>query len=236
MYHRVVSEAPKNSHHGIWVTAQSFEQNLFSLKQRGYSPITFDQYQLFLNGEFTLPKKPIILTFDDGYEDNYIYAFPLLKKFGFPTVIFLVADETRRTNFWDADEPQVRLMTNEQIREMSAAGIEFGSHTVTHPNLSQCSPEQTRLELTESKQMIEQLTGKKIISLAYPYGAVNEIIKPIAAETGYKFGIATNSGPFKFYEDLFEIRRIQIFPWTDRFGFWKKTQPWYLRYKQKKSN
>jgi peptidoglycan/xylan/chitin deacetylase (PgdA/CDA1 family)/glycosyltransferase involved in cell wall biosynthesis len=235
MYHRVVSETPEYSRHGIWVTARSFEQNLFSLKQRGCTPITFEQLRLFLSGEFTLPRKPVILTFDDGYEDNYTYAFPLLKKYGFSAVIFLVSDETRRINFWDADEPQVPLVNNEQILEMSEAGIEFGSHTVTHPNLSQCSPEQIRSELIESKQMIEQLTGKKIVSLAYPFGAVNETIKSIAAETGYHFGIATNSGPCKFYEDLFEIRRTQIFPWTDRFGFWKKTQQWYVRYKQRKS-
>jgi peptidoglycan/xylan/chitin deacetylase (PgdA/CDA1 family)/glycosyltransferase involved in cell wall biosynthesis len=234
MYHRVVPEAPTNSHHGVWVTAQSFEQNLISLKQRCYSSITFEQYQLFLNRKFTLPKKPVILTFDDGYEDNYTCAFPLLKKFGFSAVIFLVADAIRRTNFWDIDEPQVALMNNKQIREMSVAGTEFGSHTVMHPNLSQCSPEQIRKELVESKQVIEQLTGREIISIAYPYGAVNETIKSIAVETGYKFGIATNSGPLKFYEDLFEIRRIQIFPLTDRLGFWKKTQRWYLRYKQRK--
>jgi hypothetical protein len=83
MYHRVVPEAPTNSHHGIWGTAQSFEQNLDSLKRRGYSSITFEQYQLFLFNEFTLPKKPVIPTFDDGYKDNYTCAFPLLKKFGF---------------------------------------------------------------------------------------------------------------------------------------------------------
>ncbi|MGD1043827.1 MAG: polysaccharide deacetylase family protein [Bacteroidota bacterium] len=236
MYHRIVPEALENSHHGIWVTALSFEQNLISLKQRGISPITFEQYQLFLNGEFTLPKRPVILTFDDGYEDNYTHAFPLLKKYEFSAVIFLVTDKTRRTNFWDANEPQEPLMNNEQIREISLAGIEFGSHTVTHPNLSQCSPEQIRTELVESKQIIEHLTGKEIISLAYPYGAVNELIKSITAEIGYKYGIATNSGPRKFYEDLFEIRRTQIFPWTDRFGFWKKTQQWYLHYKQRKSN
>jgi peptidoglycan/xylan/chitin deacetylase (PgdA/CDA1 family) len=158
-----------------------------------------------------------------------------LKKFGFSAVIFLVADPTRQTNFWDIDEPQVRLVNTKQIREMSAAGIEFGSHTVTHPNLTQCSLEQIRKEFVASKQVIEQLTGKEIISLAYPYGAVNETIKSIAAETGYTFGIATNSGPLKFHEDFFEIRRTQVFPWTDTYGFWKKTQQWYLRYKQRKS-
>jgi len=235
MYHRIVSEAQKYSHHGIWVTAQSFEQNLISLRQRGYSSITFKQYQLFLNREFTLPNRPVILTFDDGYEDNYTLAFPLLRKYGFSAVIFLVANATRRTNFWDIDEPKVQLLNEKQICEMSTAGIEFGSHTVTHPNLSQCSPEQIRKELVESKQVIERMTGREIISIAYPYGAVNGTIKSIAAETGYKFGIATNSGPLKFYEDLFEIHRAQIFPWTDRLGFWKKTQQWYLRYKQKKS-
>lgn len=236
MYHRVVKKTPKDSRHGIWVTAQSFEQNLTSLKQRGYSPITFQQYQLFLTGEFKLPKKPVILTFDDGYEDNYTNAFPLLKKYGFSAVIFLVTDTMRRINFWDSDELLVPLMNDEQIREISTTGIEFGSHTVTHPNLSKCSQERIRKELSESKQMIEQVIGKDIFSIAYPYGAVNETIKSIAVETGYKFGIASDSGPLKFYEDLFEIHRIQIFPWTDRLGFWKKTQQWYLRYKQRKSN
>jgi peptidoglycan/xylan/chitin deacetylase (PgdA/CDA1 family) len=234
MYHRVLAEPLKDSRHGIWVTAQSFEQNLFSLQQRGYSPITFEQIQLFLNGTFSLPKNPVILTFDDGYQDNYTTAFPLLKKYGFSAVIFLVADKLRRTNFWDADEPPAPLMKDDEILEMSKAGIEFGSHTVTHPNLTQSSPEQIRSELTESKQILELLLRKKIVSLAYPYGAVHEIAKSLASDSGYSFGIATNSGPLTFSEDFFEIRRTQIFPWTDRFGFWKKTQSWYGRYKQKK--
>jgi len=236
MYHRIVLEAPQDSHHGIWVTAHSFEQNLESLQYRGYSAITFKQYQLFLKGEFILPKKPVIITFDDGYEDNYTIAFPILKKYGFSAVIFLVAETKRRTNFWDTDEPQVPLLINEHIREMSGAGIEFGSHTVTHPNLSQCLPKQIRKELVESKTLLEQRTGKEVISLAYPYGAVNEQIKALTAEAGYSFGIATDSGPLKIYEDYLEIRRTQVFPWTDRFGFWKKTQQQYVRYKQMKSH
>jgi len=235
MYHRVVPEAPGQSQHGIWITVPLFAQHLGSLKRRGYSSITFEQYHLFLSGKFTLPPKPIILTFDDGYEDNYTCAFPLLKKHGFSAVIFLVTDAVHRTNFWDGDEPQVPLMNNEQIDEMSRAGFEFGSHTVTHPDLAHCSPEKMRNELVVSKQMVEQLIGKEIVSVAYPYGSVNDTIRAAAAEAGYKFGIATNSGPAKFTEDFFEIRRAQIFPWTGSYGFWKKTQPWYERYKQRKA-
>jgi peptidoglycan/xylan/chitin deacetylase (PgdA/CDA1 family) len=77
--------------------------------------------------------------------------------------------------------------------------------------------------------------GKEIVSVAYPYGSVNDTIKAAAAEVGYMFGIATNSGPAKFSKDFFEIRRTQIFPWTGSYGFWKKTQPWYVRYKQRKT-
>ena len=235
MYHRVIPEAPVGSHHGIWVTAPSFEQQLRSLKRRGYSTITFEQYQLFLNGEFTLPRKPIILSFDDGYEDNYTCAFPLLEKHGFSAAVFLVTDSARRTNFWDEEEPQVPLMNKMQINEMSRAGIEFGSHTVTHPDLAHCSPEKMRNEFVDSKQTIEQWTGKAIISCAYPYGSVNKSIKATAAEAGYTFGIATNSGPVEFFKDFYEVRRTQIFPWTGSFGFWKKTQPWYGKYKQRKT-
>jgi peptidoglycan/xylan/chitin deacetylase (PgdA/CDA1 family)/glycosyltransferase involved in cell wall biosynthesis len=234
MYHRVVFQAPANSHHGIWVTTHSFEQHLVSLKRRGYSTITFEQYRRSLYGECTLPKKPIMLTFDDGYVDNYTLAYPLLRKYGFTAVIYLVAETARQTNFWDSDEPQVPRLNQKQIREMAEAGMEFGSHTVTHPDLTTCSPEQVRKELLDSKRLIEQQAGKEIISLAYPYGAVNETVKSLAVETGYTFGLAVDSGPVKFHEDFFEIRRTTVFPWTTAFGFWKKTQPWYVRYKRSK--
>jgi hypothetical protein len=70
--------------------------------------------------------------------------------------------------------------------------------------------------------LIEQLTGKEIISIAYPYGAVNEKIKSSAAKTGYKLGIATSSGPLKFYEDFFKFHRTQVFFWTNKYGFGKR--------------
>ncbi len=234
MFHRVVPGPSMDSKHGLWITTSEFERRLISLRRRGYSPLTFEQYRDFLIGKTMLPAKPMILTFDDGYRDNFTHAFPLLKKFAFPAVIFLVTDRQRRTNFWDADEPQEPLMCDAEIREMSAAGIEFGSHTVSHADLTCCSEEELRCELSDSKKTLEELLGKKITSLAYPYGRVNETVKTAAAEAGYSFGIAADSGPLVFYDDFFEIRRSQIFPWTSAFGFWKKTQPWYLRYKHKK--
>ncbi len=233
MFHRVVPEPPLHSKYGLWITTSDFERQLFSLRRRRYSPITLEHYRDFLIGKTMLPAKPVILTFDDGYRDNFTHAFPLLKKFAFPAVVFLVTGR-RRTNFWDADEPQELLMCDAEIREMSAAGIEFGSHTVSHADLTCSSAEELRCELMDSKKTLEDLLGKSIISLAYPYGKVNKAVKTAADEAGYSFGVAADSGPLIFYDDFFEIRRSQVFPWTGSFGFWKKTQPWYLRYKQKK--
>ena len=123
MYHRVVPFKPPMSRHGIWVLADQFERQILSLKNRGFSPITFEHYHRFLKGEINLPNRPIILTFDDGYQDNYIYAFPILQKYGYPAVIYSVTNWKNRSNFWDADEPQVQLMTKSQITEMARSGI-----------------------------------------------------------------------------------------------------------------
>ena len=230
MYHRVLEAAPQGPSHGIWVTARQFANQLRSLKRRGYHPITFRHYARFMNGEQTLPPRPIILTFDDGYEDNFTVAFPLLRQFGFSAVIFAVTDE-RRTNFWDSSEPPARLLSSEQLRELSRHGIEIGSHTSSHSNLTISSPESVQKEVKESKSSLEQLLGNEVISFAYPYGALNEAAKQMVENAGYTFGVAADTGSFTFYSDLMGIRRSQVFPWTDSLGFWKKTQPLYYRYK-----
>ncbi|MGB2866875.1 MAG: polysaccharide deacetylase family protein [Bacteroidota bacterium] len=232
MYHRVVQQPPEGSRHGLWVTAGQFEAQMESLKRRGFTPLTFQDYEQALSGGVRIPRRPIILTFDDGYEDNYAMAFPILKRFQFTAVIYMVMDRLRRNNFWDADEPRVPLMSNRHIREMADSGFEFGSHTMTHPNLTSVGSRQVRKELAESKRMLERTTGRNVVSFAYPYGAVNAEAKRAVEEAGYEFAVAADSGPMVFSEDFFEIRRTQVFPWTDAFGFWKKTQAWYGRYKQ----
>lgn len=230
MYHRVLEKSPEQSTHGIWVTAEAFASQLQSLKKRGFNTITFNDYAAFIRGTKSLPKRPIILTFDDGYEDNYTAAFPLLQQYGFRAVIFAVTDQ-RRTNFWDPNEPPASLMKPSQLRELTEYGNEIGSHTVSHANLTAVTPEQCKRELADSRKSLEHMLGMKIISFAYPYGAFDQTAKKVAEETGYKFAVAADSGPFTFYDDFMEIRRTQVFPWTNSFGFWKKIQPWYYRYK-----
>jgi peptidoglycan/xylan/chitin deacetylase (PgdA/CDA1 family)/glycosyltransferase involved in cell wall biosynthesis len=231
MYHRVLESPSADSSHGIWVSAKQFASHLASLQQRGFQTITFHDYAQFLQGAGTLPRKPIILTFDDGYEDNYRTAFPLLQKFSFSAVIYVVTDLERRTNFWDQNEPPAQLMSASQMKELHRSGIEIGSHTVTHPRLPIATPENARREISNSKDALEQLLGSSVLSFAYPYGELSQPVKDLVGEAGYKFAVAADSGPLSFYQDFLEIRRTQVFPWTDQVGFWKKTLPIYNRYK-----
>jgi peptidoglycan/xylan/chitin deacetylase (PgdA/CDA1 family) len=231
MYHRVADKPILNSSHGIWVTAEQFAYQLDSLRGRGFETITFCDYFRFMKGEAPLPRRPIILTFDDGYEDNYTIALPLLQKYDCRAVIFAVSDTHRRTNFWDTGEPESALLTPQQILELHRSGNEIGSHTITHPRLPQLPAEEIRRELRESKHSLEQILGTEIISFAYPYGALDPTIKPLVEEAGYRFAVAADTGPFAFYDDFFEIRRTQVFPWTSKIGFWKKSLPLYYRYK-----
>jgi len=231
MYHRVIKDPPSASSCGTWVTAKLFEEQLKSIRRQGLSPITFKDYAALMRGDCALPARPIILTFDDGYEDNYTIAFPMLQKYGFGAVLFVVTSEKERTNCWDPEQPRAHLLSAAQMREMARSGIEFGSHTISHSDLTALPVEKVEQELATSKDTLEQMLCTEVSSFAYPYGRLNEDVKQAVSHANYMFAVAADRGPLTFYEDLLEIRRTQVFPWTSQFGFWKKTQPWYWQYK-----
>ena len=213
MYHRVVRSRAEAGKHKIWVLEKNFRKQLEYLKSKGFETVTFKDIDKNPNMDFSNPRK-IILTFDDGYEDNYTLAFPLLKKYGFRAVIFLVTK--LHQNEWGIVEGElaVSLLNAGQIQEMDNWGIEFGGHTQTHKVLNIIKNEDARVEISECKNDVEQITGKPAISFAYPFGGINNQIKKLVRESGYKFGISTNTGPLDFFEDPMQIRRIEVGPKT----------------------
>lgn len=234
MYHKVV-DAPLNSKHRIFVTKETFAEHLSALKERGFTPLTFREYELFRTGKAPwekFPERPVIITLDDAYLDNYTNAFPLLKKHGFSAVIFALGDEGMAHNEWDArqGEERVPLMSRAQMREMSSAGIEFGAHSMTHSHLTKLPEELVRKELVESKQKLEDALGVPVISFAYPYGDYNERIKELTMEAGYAFGVATDTGGLHLEEDPFAIFRASIFPEDGAAQIRKKASSWYRKY------
>jgi peptidoglycan/xylan/chitin deacetylase (PgdA/CDA1 family) len=219
---RVVRDKSEAGRHGIFVTVEQFEKHMKFLAKRGFKTITFKDLE---SVDRTNPnEKYVILTFDDGYEDNYTLAFPILKKYGFKAVIFLVSD--LEYNIWDSNfgEPKVKLLNSEQCLEMLDYGIEFGSHERYHRDLTKLGVYDVEDEVFNSKLTLEERLGVKIISFCYPYGKVNDLVKEIVKKAGYKYGVATDSGPVILHEDFYHIRRILIFPNTTTYRFSRKVR------------
>ncbi|MFN3134542.1 MAG: polysaccharide deacetylase family protein [Candidatus Kryptonium sp.] len=228
MYHRVVKDKKESGKEGIYVTQSKFEWQMKYLFKKGYKTITFNEYKGYED-------KTVILTFDDGYEDNYTIAFPILRKYNFKAVIFLVPG--LKENLWDKDktlEPRLKLLSEEQILEMSRYGFEFGSHSLTHPCLTKIGKEEAVEEIFKSKEKLERLLRRKVISFAYPYGKLNEEVKSIVIQAGYKYAVAGDCAHPFIDDDLLCIRRIQVFPNTGKLSFKRKIRGDYFWYKLKK--
>jgi len=223
LYHRIVNENSKIGKHKIYVWEKNFRQQMKFLKENGYHTITFNEI------EKVSSEKQIILTFDDGYEDNYTILFPILKEFGFTAVIYLVTKHKRNKWAIKEGEPELKMMTKEMIKEMSDYGIVFGGHTRYHVDLKNTSKEKLADEIAGCKNDVEEITGKPALSFAYPFGAHNEETLQAVRDAGYKYGITTIFGPTNWKEDLMRIRRIEIRPKDGLSKFKFKASGYYFQ-------
>jgi len=164
---------------GLFVAPSEFQKQMAYLKGNGYTTITFRD----LDHISQIPK-PIIVTFDDGYKDNYTYAYPILKKYNMKATIFIIVNSLGKTRSLNIDE----------IREMKGT-IDFQSHTMTHAHLGKLRKSRVEYEVAESKRQLEKLTGENIFVIAYPYGSYNsQTIETV--KKYYKYGLTVRSGFF----------------------------------------
>ncbi len=210
LYHRI---CPDDEWHPseFLVTATVFREQMRFLARGNYCTPRLSE-MLTWNGRAPhTGKTPVVLTFDDGYSDTFEIAFPILKEFGFTAAVFPVLDLRRRFSWWVA-EAAVReaLMTPENMRTMEAAGIEFGSHTMSHPRLPLSSDAELMEELTRSREVLASIVARPLPVLAYPYGEVNPRVKRAVQQSGYSAALAVNSGPLGIHADPFEIRRVCV--------------------------
>ena len=225
-YHKVIKDQSDAGKNGIYVTCKQFEGHLNYLKKNNYKSVTIEQaLELKYKNEWG---RYAVITFDDGYEDNYLNAFPLLKKYGFNAEIFLVAGLTN--NEWDKNggEPDSPMLKKEQIIEMHNYGVKFGSHTLKHADLTKCDDNKKEEEIAGSKKSLEEKLGIEINSIAYPYGNYDDKVLELAIKAGYKYGLATDRAPLSLHEHLFKMRRIAIFPNTTNFHFRRKVNGNYI--------
>lgn len=231
MYHKV-TKAPLESKHRIFVTEDSFRNHMRFLKENGFKPMTFHMYKTFQNFPERMPKKPIFITFDDGYRNNLELALPILKEFGFAATVFAMGNDSLLQNQWDVEKGEApeQLMTTSELLQLQNNGIEIGAHSLTHRDLTTLSAEEARTEIVRSKELLQQRLGTEVCSFAYPYGSYNEQIKQLVREAGFDFAVATDSGALHLEQDPYAIFRVSMFPEDTEYKLWKKTSSWYRRY------
>ena len=181
-----------------------FEAQMAYLADEGYTTITIDEMMDSIENGTPLPEKPVIITFDDGYADNYEYAYPILKKYGFKATIFLIYDFTNTYPGY---------LTWAQINEMKASGlIRFESHTMTHANLAELtSIDELHHEIADSHDLLSEKLGYDMQYIAYPGGRVNEEIEEITRAAGYRGGFTVHYGLSTPAEGRYQMDRIPIF-------------------------
>lgn len=236
MYHKI-PDAPIATKHQIYVTKDQFARHLAYFRKRGLTPITFADYLQFARAERPLtefPARPIILTFDDGYLDNFTNLLPLMQQYGYRGVIYLLGDDEVRYNRWDVDtdstEPRSEIMSLEQKRAFVAAGWEIGAHTMSHPRLSTLPLPEAAAEIARSKATLETALNTEIVSFAYPYGDLNADLKEAVRAAGFALGVATDTGGMAIEADRMQVFRVNMFPNESGSSLFKKTSPWYRRY------
>ena len=236
MYHKI-PDAPLATKHQIYVTKDKFAQHLAYFQQRQLTPITFADYLAFARGERPLadfPARPIVLTFDDGYLDNYTNLLPLMQRYGYRGVLYLLGDPEIRCNQWDlaADptEPRAEIMDPAQKRAFVAAGWEIGAHTMSHPRLTTLPLPAATEEIKHSKSALETTLQTEVVSFAYPFGDCNEAVKAAVRAAGFELGVATDTGALHLEDDRMQVFRVSMFPNETTASLFKKTSPWYRRY------
>jgi peptidoglycan/xylan/chitin deacetylase (PgdA/CDA1 family) len=210
IYHRLVSDEDLMlcRKFSYVVSLSNFEQQMRYLKEEGYVPIDLNDYLFYKEHPHDLPEKPVIISFDDGYENNYRYAFPILKKYGFKAVIYSITDPDAPL-FLQFELPE-KLLSPEQMKELSDNGISIQGHTATHPYLKEIDEKGIYRELTECKEIIEKITGKPVVHMAVPYGSMDDRLFKIARDVGYKTLSIPGKGTINLASDPYDIKRLSV--------------------------
>jgi peptidoglycan/xylan/chitin deacetylase (PgdA/CDA1 family) len=211
MYHEVTPR-PAPAFRKYALTPVAFAAQMRWLALAGYSPITLDDLLAGRGGQKKLPARPVVITFDDGFQDCAEYAAPILGVRGFTATFFLVAGLMGRGSEWlrATRGIELALMDWSSARRLEAAGFQCGAHSLSHPHLADLDPATCRTELWESRQRLEHELGHGVRHLAYPYGSYNDVVRATAAECGYQTACSVRIGLSTADDDPFALHRVPI--------------------------
>jgi peptidoglycan/xylan/chitin deacetylase (PgdA/CDA1 family) len=212
MYHEV-SPSPHPAFRRYTVTVRDFTRQMRWLAAFGYQPIDMDTLVRARQGRASLPKRPVVITFDDGFQGCADHAVPVLRAHGFTAVLYLVAGLVGGTSRWLRPEldMELPLMSWDTARTLAAEGFQCGAHSLTHPRLAGLEASSLRTELVDARRRLEDELDRPVLHLAYPYGAFDQAVRAAAHEAGYVTACSTRPGRSGADDDLLALHRVTVY-------------------------
>jgi peptidoglycan/xylan/chitin deacetylase (PgdA/CDA1 family) len=211
MYHQIGPYPRPDAHRALFCHIDRFRDQLRYFKWAGIQVLSLEEATRCLFEGAPMPKRSVVITVDDGYDDFREHAWPALQEHGFPATVYLVSSLVGKKAAWLTDWPvQAPLMDAASIRQLRREGCGFGSHAATHPRLSQLVPDAMRAEVFDSKAALEDLLGEAVPDFCYPYGDYNERTRDLVAEAGYRSATTCIRGAANFSHNPFELTRKAI--------------------------
>lgn len=227
MYHSVAPNGgPKNK---LMVEPKSFDRQMRFLKRHHYNVVPLEALADLVKNKKKIPPKTIAITFDDGFKDNYIYAFPVLKKYNLPATIFVITNEVGRSL---GDR-----LTWDEIYEMRDSGvISFGSHCLgAKPLIEIDSDEWLKREIVDSRKVLEEKLGRPVNTFSYPQGKFNARVRQAVIDAGYDLAVTTAPGKRFPDDDRFALKRVRVSPTSDNLlVFWISASGIYTFIKERR--
>lgn len=199
MYHSINRRTGMTKLNPYVVSPKDFKEEMEYISKNKYTVISLDDLYYYMVQGKPVPKKSVVITFDDGYEDFYKNAYPVLKKYNFKATIFMIAGYVDKGNYY---------LNSNQLRELQNNGIDIESHTVFHERLSTLSYQKQLKTLADSKIILERFLNKKVNYIAFPYGSYNLDTMQALKKTGYLMAFTIKGGDSKLSQGLYTLHRV----------------------------
>jgi peptidoglycan/xylan/chitin deacetylase (PgdA/CDA1 family) len=210
MYHKVDELPPDVRTPGNFVSPDLFTQQLDALAAWGYRTIDFGDWLAYRDGSRALPRRPLILTFDDGYTCFDEHAWPALRARDMGAWVFLVASHVGATNAWDRGERSFPLLGPDRILALQGEGVRFGSHGDRHVPLARVPRDEAEGDLRRSRALLGELLGHSVDVLAYPFSNQSRSVRRLARDAGFRCAVRGTGRMNSGRTDRFGLRRIKM--------------------------
>lgn len=207
MYH-AIAECPGRSAYRLSVAPEAFAEQMDLLAGSGFSPLTAQELSAAWRYGAVLPPRPVLITFDDGYEGVHRHALPVLSRHGFPATVFVTTGWLRGGE--TAESAPCTMLDWHQVHELSDAGVEIGAHTHCHPQLDQLVDDRLWFELLHCRQLLGEELGRRPVSFAYPYGYSSARVRRAVGDAGFAIGLSVGNAMARPTQGAYALRRLTV--------------------------